>query len=122
MKGYKEEKRFSPAKFFIGFTLIVIVVVWTIPTFGVFVTSFRDSKDIYGSGWWSVLPHKDMVKTDEFEIPQETDPNQPVTIEGFTASFQEWRDGIFVEEGRQPREVKLGSEYLDVILMYRFVK
>jgi RimJ/RimL family protein N-acetyltransferase len=28
----------------------------------------------------------------------------------------------FVEEGRLPREVKLGAEYVDVILMYRFVK
>ena len=28
----------------------------------------------------------------------------------------------FVAEGRLPREVKLGAEYVDVILMYRFVK
>lgn len=80
--------------------LIVIVLAWTIPTLGVFVTSFRDSKDIYGSGWWSVLPHKDMVLSDEFELPQETDPNQPIEIEGHTASFEEWRAGIILEDGR----------------------
>ena len=32
-----------------------------------------------------------------------------------------YRKSGFVEEGRQPREVKVGSEYVDVILMYRFV-
>ncbi|MCP4297275.1 MAG: carbohydrate ABC transporter permease, partial [Proteobacteria bacterium] len=74
--------------------------MWTIPTFGIFVTSFRDSRDIYGSGWWTVLPHKDMVKTGDFEIPADTDPNQPISIDGHTASFEEWRQGVIIEEGK----------------------
>lgn len=90
-------------RFLILSVLIVIVLAWTIPTLGVFVTSFRDSKDIYGSGWWSVLPHKEMAKVDEFELPQNTDPNSLITIEGYTASFDEWRQGIIVEEGRMLR-------------------
>jgi len=89
--------------FMVGLVLVIIVVAWTIPTFGVFVTSFRDSRDIYGSGWWTVLPHKDLVKTGEFEIPRDTDPNAPITIEGHTAPFEEWRQGIFVTEGRNLR-------------------
>ena len=100
--AYKEKK--SPfTQFLIGFILVIIISAWTIPTLGVFVTSFRDSRDIYGSGWWTVLPHKDLVKTDEFELPAETDPNAPITIEGVTASFDEWRLGIEVEEGRTVR-------------------
>ena len=98
-----KEKKFTPARFFIGFTLIIIVLVWTIPTFGILVTSFRDSKDIYGSGWWSVLPHKAMIKVDEFELPQDMDPNKPITLEGVTASFDEWRQGVLIDEGRQLR-------------------
>jgi len=94
-----KEKQFSLGKLIIGIVLIFIVLMWTIPTFGIFITSFRDSRDIYGSGWWSVLPHRDWVKTGEFEIPQETDPNGPVQIEGYTASFEEWREGVVLDTG-----------------------
>ncbi len=34
---------------------LVIGVVWTIPTFGLFVTSFRSPRDINTSGWWTVF-------------------------------------------------------------------
>ena len=87
----------------VGIILIIIVAVWTIPTIGVFVTSWRDPTDIYASGWWTVLPHKGVVKTDEFELPKDIDPNQPIEIEGVTASFQEWREGVEVSEGRTLR-------------------
>ncbi|OQY35492.1 MAG: sugar ABC transporter permease [Spirochaetaceae bacterium 4572_59] len=103
MKQTGSEKTFSPGKILIGLVLLFIVLVWTVPTFGIFVTSFRDSRDIYASGWWSVLPHKDLVKTGEFEIPAETDPNEPITIEGKTATFEEWRQGINISEKKSLR-------------------
>jgi len=98
-KKIKQEK----PKIMTNIILLIIVLAWTIPTVGVFVTSFRDSRDIYGSGWWTVLPHKDFVKTDEMELPRELDPNQPIEIEGVTASFEDWRNGIEVSEGRTLR-------------------
>jgi alpha-glucoside transport system permease protein len=103
MSKIMKEKNKTPGRLLIGIVLIVIVLGWTIPTFGVFVTSFRDSRDIYGSGWWSVLPHKDLVKTEEFNLPDDIDPNGPITIEGVTASFEEWRQGIVMEDGRTIR-------------------
>ena len=36
-----------------SFAAIVIAVLWTIPTLGLFITSFRPQKDIVGSGWWA---------------------------------------------------------------------
>lgn len=36
-------------------TAIVIAILWTIPTFGLFVTSFRPSSDIRQNGWWNVF-------------------------------------------------------------------
>jgi alpha-glucoside transport system permease protein len=36
---------------------IVIAVIWTIPTFGLFVTSFRPPADINTSGWWTIFSH-----------------------------------------------------------------
>ena len=34
---------------------ILIAVVWTIPTFGLFVNSFRPAVDIRTSGWWTIF-------------------------------------------------------------------
>jgi alpha-glucoside transport system permease protein len=40
-----------------SFAVIVITVLWTIPTFGLFVTSVRPAKDVATTGWWSVFAH-----------------------------------------------------------------
>ena len=45
-------------------------------------------------------PHKGTVKTEEFELPRDIDPNKPIEIEGVTATFEEWREGVEVSEGR----------------------
>jgi alpha-glucoside transport system permease protein len=34
---------------------IVIAVVWTIPTFGLLVSSFRPEDDIKANGWWNIF-------------------------------------------------------------------
>jgi alpha-glucoside transport system permease protein len=34
---------------------IVIAVLWTIPTIGLFITSFRPPADISATGWWTVF-------------------------------------------------------------------
>ncbi len=34
---------------------IIIAVFWTIPTFGLFVTSFRPGADTQSTGWWTVF-------------------------------------------------------------------
>jgi len=36
---------------------IVIAILWTIPTFGLLVTSFRPQSDVTTSGWWEALIH-----------------------------------------------------------------
>jgi alpha-glucoside transport system permease protein len=40
---------------------VIIAVVWTIPTFGLFVTSFRQPADINTSGWWTFFTHPDLT-------------------------------------------------------------
>ena len=35
--------------------VVVICVLWTLPTLGLFITSFRNPQDITDSGWWTAL-------------------------------------------------------------------
>jgi alpha-glucoside transport system permease protein len=36
---------------------VLLAVLWTAPTFGLLVTSFRPVKDIDDSGWWNIFTH-----------------------------------------------------------------
>jgi alpha-glucoside transport system permease protein len=38
-------------------TIIVIALIWTIPSVGLLITSFRQPDDIQTSGWWTVFQH-----------------------------------------------------------------
>jgi len=54
-------------------TIIVIALVWTIPTVGLLITSFRHPDDIQTSGWWTVFQHP-------FELSQYTIRNYQQVI------------------------------------------
>ncbi len=97
-RSFKGQKKSS--SFLVNFVLILICLVWLVPTFGIFITSFRDPTQIYSSGWWTIFPHKGLVQTDTITLPDATDPNAPITIEGYTASFDEWRNSITLPDGR----------------------
>ena len=38
-------------------TVWIIAVLWTVPTLGLFVTSFRPKADISSTGWWDLFVH-----------------------------------------------------------------
>jgi alpha-glucoside transport system permease protein len=40
---------------------VIIAVVWSIPTFGLLVTSFRQPTDITTSGWWTVFTNPSLT-------------------------------------------------------------
>jgi len=35
--------------------VILVALVWSIPTLGILISSFRDAREIQSSGWWSAL-------------------------------------------------------------------
>ena len=42
-------------------TLLLITLVWMVPTVGLLVTSIRPKGDILGSGWWTILAHPSLT-------------------------------------------------------------
>ncbi len=41
--------------------VVVLAVLWTIPTFGLLVTSFRKPADILANGWWNAFADPDLT-------------------------------------------------------------
>jgi alpha-glucoside transport system permease protein len=75
--------------------LILLVIIWSIPTLGLLISSFRDRFDIQTSGWWTVFPHREWVTVATLD-PKELglDPQGVMEVEGVTGTFEELRDGV----------------------------
>lgn len=97
--SYKQQKLTS--SLLVNGILILICLIWLLPTLGVFITSFRQSGKIFSSGWWTVFPHQADVQSGEIKIGDEVDANGPITIDGVTHTFEEWREGITMPDGRK---------------------
>jgi alpha-glucoside transport system permease protein len=75
--------------------LILLVIIWSIPTFGLLVSSFRDRFDIQTSGWWTIFPHREWVTVATLD-PKELglDPQGVMEVEGVQGTFEELRQGV----------------------------
>ena len=80
--------------------LILICLLWLVPTIGVLITSFRDSQAILTSGWWTVFPHKEQMQTGEIMVDPSVDVNGSFQIEGITTTFEALRQGVDLPDGR----------------------
>ena len=100
MESGKRQKLLS--SLFVNGTLLLLVFLWTIPTLGIFVSSFRNRDDIANSGWWSVLPHREWQAVKEI-IPGEVglDPEGVMEVEGVTGTFDDLRAGIETADGKR---------------------
>jgi alpha-glucoside transport system permease protein len=94
-------------------TLALIVFIWIIPIIGLLVSSFRDRFDIQTSGWWTILPHKEMKMVEEFPVPDGLDRSGVMDIRGATGTFEQFRQGITNSEGQLL--VWVGNRRLGVI-------
>jgi len=100
MKSGKKQKQLG--SLFVNGTLLLLVLVWTIPTLGIFVSSFRNRDDIASSGWWNVLPHREWQPVREIDISQAgLDPDGVMEIEGISGTFEEFRAGVETPNGKR---------------------
>lgn len=58
----------NPYRWAVHLSAVLFVLVWTLPTFGLFVTSFRDKDQIAVSGWWTALGSA--KRNDLFRAPE----------------------------------------------------
>ncbi|MCA0455996.1 MAG: carbohydrate ABC transporter permease [Chloroflexi bacterium] len=79
--------------------LLFIVIIWTIPIAGLLISSIRNRDAIRTSGWWTIFPHQANVTVEERPIPTGQASDQPITIDGITKSFQEWKAGVAMPDG-----------------------
>jgi alpha-glucoside transport system permease protein len=100
MSSAKRQKRVG--SLIVNGTLLLLVLIWTIPTLGIFVSSFRNRDDIASSGWWKIFPYRDWQPVREVD-PKELglDPNGVMNIEGATGTFEEFRLGIQTPDGKR---------------------
>ena len=113
--GYKSKQALSSV--LVNAVLILICLVWLIPTVGVFITSFRHSEKIFGSGWWTVFPHKEWQQVDEYKLDESVDANEPIEVEGITSNFTELREeGVILPDGRKVQWI--GNKRAKLIRVY----
>lgn len=89
------------SSFLVNLVLIVICLIWTVPTLGILVTSFRTSEDIFNNGWWTIFPHQTYVNSSQINVPADVDVNGVMNIGGATGTFEQFRAGVIAPDGKK---------------------
>lgn len=99
-RSFSRQKRSSSVV--VNAVLILICLIWVVPTVGVFVTSFRNSQDIFTTGWWTIFPHRADVNTGVIKVDPSADLNGPIQIPGVDGqyTFEQLRAGVTTSDGR----------------------
>jgi alpha-glucoside transport system permease protein len=101
---------------FANIALILICGLWLVPTLGLLISSFRTPRAISESGWWAIFPHKSWVKVNEIPAPKGVEADKPVTIEGVTATFDQFREGVTGANGKRVKwqgNRRLGTIFIE---------
>lgn len=85
-------------------TLALICLLWTIPTIGLLVSSFRPRDDILSTGWWTIFPHQQYQSAQQIDLGRGTPVDQPLQlpgIAGVTVTDEQLRAGVTLPDGRR---------------------
>jgi alpha-glucoside transport system permease protein len=59
MAGGSQKRQKLTSKILVNGILAIIVIIWTVPTLGLLVSSFRPPADVNRTGWWTVFSPRD---------------------------------------------------------------
>lgn len=100
MKGTRRQRIVS--LILVNGMLLILVLLWTVPTMGLFISSFRDRFSIQTSGWWTVFPHREWVPVATIDPKERNlDPTGVMEVEGAVATFEQLREGIETPNGKR---------------------
>ena len=69
-------------KLAVNITVVILVLLWLLPTIGLFVSSFRDRDQISNSGWWQAPMAVDLNFRTRADTDTEREVNGSFVIEG----------------------------------------
>lgn len=78
------------SRVFVYGALLILAAIWTVPTFGLLVSSFRPGDDVSASGWWTALknPFETDLNLNNYRIVLGTAGGDP-QLEGLIERGQE---------------------------------
>jgi alpha-glucoside transport system permease protein len=86
--------------FLVNGALLLLVLIWSVPTIGLLVSSFRDRFDIQTTGWWTIFPHREWETIATLSVAElGLDPTGVMVIEGVEGTFDEFREGVASKDG-----------------------
>ncbi len=98
--------KFSIGSFISRLALLMIVIAWTIPTFGLFVSSLRDKDLLSTTGWWSAFQtniRAEQLRLDDADTQVESDGLFVISgrafPEGSNKSLESFGGGFLPESG-----------------------
>jgi len=64
----KKRQRQLISRILVNGSLLILCIIWTLPTLGLFVSSFRPKKAVNATGWWTVLRPAEEIEGSRFTL------------------------------------------------------
>ncbi|KQV68340.1 carbohydrate ABC transporter permease [Rhizobium sp. Root1220] len=103
--------KIGPARLFVHVAVLVIVILWLIPTLGIFVSALRDKDQIVVSGWWTAFAGSSRTVAARLGQPdQQTQDGATYVIAGNVLEGQQGRTiRAFGTRVQQPAAYEAGQ-------------
>ncbi len=99
----------------VNLVLLLLVIIWSIPTLGLLISSFRTRTDLQTSGWWTILPHRDWDTVETINpVELGLNPDDVMVVAGVQGTFEQLRTGIMSPDGKT-RVTWIGNKRLGKI-------